>query len=47
MKIIDNGIRITTREHYTYNFVVNDRALWIKTLKECIENYQIIDNLNI
>lgn len=38
MKIIDNGIRITTREHNTYNFVVNDRALWIKTIQECIEN---------
>lgn len=35
-KLIDNGIRITTKDSKSYDFVVNDRDQWINILKKKI-----------
>ncbi|MDO6744587.1 GRAM domain-containing protein [Tenacibaculum soleae] len=34
IKFIDNGIKITTKDHKEYNFVVNERDLWFSKIKE-------------
>lgn len=35
-KLIDNGIRIITNDKKEFDFVVNDRDLWVKKMKERI-----------
>jgi len=35
-KLIDNGIRIKTKDAKEFNFVVNEREKWIKKLNEKI-----------
>lgn len=33
-KLVDNGLRVSTHEGVTYDFVIEDRARWIEKLEE-------------
>lgn len=34
LKLIPNGVIVTTKDHKVYQFVVNDRKLWIRKVNE-------------
>lgn len=38
LKIINNGLRITTKDNYKYDFVVNNPNMWIEKLKHSVSN---------